>query len=108
MASVEDFGRDASQFPYLLNNVARQACFLTEEKTRVRARGRARHMIMQLHATEIQALMNVATAVSSVVPPDSSVTEGQIADLRETWLQQEIAPVAESEVRGVPYSPLND
>ena len=95
MASVEDFGRDASQFPYLLNNVARQACFLTEVKTRVRARGRARHIIMQLHATEIQALMNVAT-------------EGQIADLRETWLQQQIAPVDESEVRGVPYSPLND
>jgi len=65
-------------------------------------------MVMQTQALAIQASGNADTAPSTAVPPDFALTENQMAELRESWIQHQVNPVGDNERRGVPYSPLND
>jgi len=65
-------------------------------------------MTMQTQTLAIHASLKTATTPPPVVPIDISLTEHQIAELRETWLEHQIKPIGEHERRGVPYSALNE
>ncbi len=50
-----------------------------------------------------------AVAVLPLGPQlDALLTERQMAELRETWLEHQVKPPNETERTGVPYSALND
>jgi hypothetical protein len=67
----------------------------------------ARRMVMQAQALAMQTSDNTEATLLGA-PLDLPVTENQMTELRETWLQHQINPARGNETPGVPYSPLND
>ena len=63
---------------------------------------------MQPETLIIQTPLSTCETRSPAVASDLALTQYEMAQLRETWLDHQINPVGESERRGVPYSALND
>jgi len=63
---------------------------------------------MQTQTSSIQTPGNAVKAPSPGTPFDLALTENQMAELRETWLEHQVNPVGDIETRGGPYSHLND
>jgi hypothetical protein len=65
-------------------------------------------MSMRTELLAIQTSFKTATTLSPIVPVDFPVTEHQIAELRESWLEHQIKPISDNEKGRVPFSALND
>ena len=63
---------------------------------------------MQSQVSADQSPANAAATLSLSAQLDAPLTERQIAELHEAWLEHPVNPLGEFQSRGVPYSALNE
>lgn len=63
---------------------------------------------MQSQVSERQTPADAVTTLLLSPPVDGPLTERQMAELREAWLEHQVNPPGEIERRGVPYSALSE
>jgi hypothetical protein len=65
-------------------------------------------MVMQAQFSASQVRASATAMLSLASEDDAPLTERQITELHEAWLEHQINPLDEIQGRGVPYSALND
>ena len=65
-------------------------------------------IVMQAQFSAGQVPANATATLSLTSEHDVPLTERQITELHEAWLEHQINPLGEIQSRGVPYSALND
>jgi hypothetical protein len=69
----------------------------------------ARPTIMETQVLADQVPANEVATLSLTTPQlDAPLTERQMAELHEVWLEHQVNPLGEIQSRGVPYSALNE
>lgn len=63
---------------------------------------------MQSQASVGQYPANAVTTLSLSPELNAPLTERQMAELHEAWLEHQVNPLGEIQSRGVPYSALNE
>ena len=63
---------------------------------------------MQSQVPPGQITANAVTTFSLSPQLDAPLTERQMAELHEAWLEHQVNPLGEIQSRGVPYSALNE
>jgi len=63
---------------------------------------------MQTQCTADQVPATATATLSLTSEGDAPLTERQIAELHQAWLEHQINPLGEIQSRGVPYSALNE
>jgi hypothetical protein len=65
-------------------------------------------MIMETQVSAEQVPANELVTLSLTRQLDAPLTERQMAELHEAWLEHQVNPLGEIQSRGVPYSALNE
>jgi hypothetical protein len=65
-------------------------------------------MVMQAQFSADAVPADATRTLSLTSERDAPLTERQIAELHEAWLEHQINPLGEIQSRGVPYSALNE
>jgi hypothetical protein len=65
-------------------------------------------MVMQAQFSADQAPASATATLSLTSDHGAPLTERQIAELHEAWLEHQINPLAEIQRRGMPYSAMNE
>jgi hypothetical protein len=74
----------------------------------VRAGEAARPTLMQPQVSGQQSPGSSVTTFLLSPQVDGPMTDRQMAELHEAWLEHQVNPLREIQSRGVPYSALND
>ena len=82
--------------------------FCRPRKIAVRRGTPSRRTIMQSQVSAGQIPTNAGIPLSLSPQLDPPLTERQMAELLEAWLEHQVNPLGEIQSRGVPYSALNE
>jgi len=63
---------------------------------------------METQPSPTESSANAVARPLPIAPFDFRLTEHQLAELRETWIEPQIKPLGETQGPGVPDSPLHE